>query len=200
MALPIGTPVHITNINPVRCKAFIKDLHNSGLCGFFDVKFEAPSNLYPVLPIKGHIGDFGDKLLFCVGKSHGVYYRFELRMALDLGYVIREIKEGYVFKRGFPLAKYSNSIIARKADAKARGIGVIAMLYKLLNNSLYGKFAINPVLTSRLINTSLLANLTHVISVTNIEGIDMCVVTEDTSSGIGRRKSTNVAISAAVTS
>jgi len=60
--------------------------------------------------------------------------------AIEIGYTIIPI-EGYLFKTGFPLKKYSETITEIKNKAAVENNTTIRTTAKLLINSLYGKLA-----------------------------------------------------------
>lgn len=128
-------------------KEFLQELHDRGLCGFFKVSFTTPDTDQPILPIKARArGSMATKLMFCVGSHWGTYYSHELILAIEHGYTIDLINHGFIFKSGYPLKKYSEYMTGKKEDAKKQENPSMVQFYKLLNNSLYGKFAINPVI------------------------------------------------------
>lgn len=146
MPLPIGRWVRIKSpLFGDDAHKFINDLHENNICAFLNISFSTGTTQYPVLPTKARIGERKSiKLLFCQGDYDGVYYSHEIKFAIECGYVINKISEGYVFKSGTPLSAYAKDMTKNKNNAKANGEKPLVLLYKLLNNSLYGKFAMNP--------------------------------------------------------
>lgn len=78
-----------------------------------------------------------DKLIFPIGKFSGWYNNFELKNALDMGYEITDIKETIYF------TDYENYLIDYADDLYGLRLEdtINQLIYKLLGNSLYGKFA-----------------------------------------------------------
>lgn len=199
--LPTGSPVRIRKVSNTNLKEWINNLHKNNICGFLSVKFTTPDNIiYPILPIKGRIDKLSrEKLLFCVGTSIGVYYSYELEFAIEIGYKIEEIHIGYIFKRGHPLQSFSNYIIEKKNIAKLEQNDVKTILYKLLNNSLYGKFAIQPVKRSYFASHELLKDSKKLHSFVTF-GDNISLITENLDLTKSRSKRTNISLSAAVRS
>ena len=74
----------------------------------------------------------------------GVYYSEELKYARDLGYKIFPIR-GYLFeKKHSPFSSFVSSLFASRQEAKKSGDEAMSYVYKILMNSLYGRFGINP--------------------------------------------------------
>ena len=122
-----------------------QDLNN--LFGFIEAYVECPPHITrPFLPYK-------DKkkgtLLFATGKFVGVYYSEELKYARDLGYKIIPLS-GYLFenKNSSPFGSFVSDIFGRRQEAKSEGNYAMSYIYKILMNSLYGRFGINPKFTT----------------------------------------------------
>lgn len=114
--------------------------------GFFFVLLklvEAPLNLkHPILQVKRLIN--GNLMTISpVGRFSGWFYSKELQEAIKLGYRIEVIK-GYIFEKEAILFEdyikflYKMRLEYDKGDA-------LNLIAKLLMNSLYGRFAMNPV-------------------------------------------------------
>ncbi|XP_050217566.1 DNA polymerase-like [Mercurialis annua] len=89
----------------------------------------------------------GDRLLFPTGEFVGVYYSEELLFARELGYMIRPLR-GYLFeKKDSPFDSFVTDIYNERLNAKKRGDNAMTYCYKILLNSLYGRFGINPETT-----------------------------------------------------
>lgn len=113
----------------------------SNLYGFIEAYVECPSTMTrPFLPYRNE-----DKiLLFPTGKFVGVYFSEELIYARDLGYTIMPLK-GYLFeKKPSPFDSFVTSVFSQRQEAKKTGNEAMAYGYKILMNSLYGRFGINP--------------------------------------------------------
>lgn len=94
----------------------------------------------PFLPYK----DKNKTLLFSIGKFVGVYYKEEFLYARDLGYKIYPLR-GYLFeKKSSPFDHFVTTIYEKRQEAKKEDNKAMDFSYKLLMNSLYGKFGINP--------------------------------------------------------
>jgi hypothetical protein len=84
-------------------------------------------------------------LLFPTGKFVGVYYSEELKYARKLGYQITPLS-GYLFEsnNSTPFGEFVTDIFERRQEAKRSGNEAMGYIYKILLNSLYGRFGINP--------------------------------------------------------
>nr|QHR86556.1 putative DNA polymerase [Picea sitchensis] len=112
----------------------------SNLYGFIEAYVVCPSTITrPFLPYKAN-----NTLLFATGKFVGVYYSEELKYARDLGYTIIPLR-GYLFEeRTSPFGSFVSELFSRRQEAKVSGHDAMAYVYKILMNSLYGRFGINP--------------------------------------------------------
>jgi len=111
--------------------------------GFFYVNVEAPLDLKnPVLQVKQLI-DGKLMTISPVGKFSGWFYSKELDNATKLGYKITILK-GYKFDKNEILFKDFIQVLydMRLRFKKGEAMNLVA---KLLMNSLYGRFAMNPV-------------------------------------------------------
>ena len=130
--MPGGTPVWHANLEG-------QELSN--LYGFIEAYVVCPSTIKrPFLPYRDH----NNTLLFPTGKFVGVYFSEELIYARDLGYKIFPIR-GYLFeKKPSPFDSFVTSLFRSRQEAKLSGDEAMAYSYKILMNSLYGRFGINP--------------------------------------------------------
>ncbi|XP_059067854.1 DNA polymerase-like [Cryptomeria japonica] len=130
--MPGGMPVWHANLEG-------QELSN--LYGFIKAYVVCPSTIKrPFLPYRDH----NDTLLFPTGKFVGVYFSEELIYARDLGYKIFPIR-GYLFdKKPSPFDSFVTSLFGRRQEAKLSGDEAMAYGYKILMNSVYGRFSINP--------------------------------------------------------
>lgn len=72
-----------------------------------------------------------------------MYFSEELIYARDLGYKIIPLR-GYLFeKKPSPFESFVSSLFGRRQEAKKTGNEAMAYVYKILMNSLYGRFGIN---------------------------------------------------------
>lgn len=113
----------------------------SNLFGFIEAYVVCPRTISrPFLPYRDH----NNTLLFPTGKFVGVYFSEELIYARDLGYKILPLR-GYLFeKKSSPFDSFVSSVFSRRQEAKKTGNEAMAYGYKILMNSLYGRFGINP--------------------------------------------------------
>nr|XP_048322176.1 DNA polymerase-like [Ziziphus jujuba var. spinosa] len=92
-------------------------------------------------------GDKNPTLLFPTGKFLGVHLNYELIFTGNLGYKIYPIR-GYLFeKTPSPFVNFVSSLYEKRKKAKKTGKDAMAYGYKILMNSLYGRFGINLVCT-----------------------------------------------------
>jgi len=104
--------------------------------GVSRIKIYCPYMKFPFLPSR-----IGGKLIFATGHIEGVYTHVEILKALELGYVIKEIKETLYYKKTFyPFKEYVIDMYNKRIELKAKG-DPNELVYKLCLNSLYGKFA-----------------------------------------------------------
>lgn len=113
----------------------------SELYGFIEAYIYCPNTIKrPFLPFK----DKNNTLLFPTGEFIGVYYTEELLFAERLGYNIIPLK-GYLFeKKVSPFEGFVSELYSRRQEAKRDGNDAMSYIYKILMNSLYGRFGINP--------------------------------------------------------
>jgi hypothetical protein len=107
-----------------------------GMYGMAEAEVEAPLDMvFPLLPVR-----IEGKLVFPVGRWKAIYTVLELRAARDAGYNIRPI-EGYVTHESVqPFREYVETLYALRRQAKLDNDMVKSTVYKLMMNSLYGKF------------------------------------------------------------
>jgi len=125
--------------------------------GITRVKLYCPYMKYPLLPMR-----INGKLIFPTGYISGVYTNVELRKALSLGYEIREIGETLYYKKTFyPFKEFVYDMYKKRNELKALN-DPNEIIYKLIMNSLYGKFA------SKSLSETIFFNKEHLSN----EGID----------------------------
>ena len=135
--MPGGVPVWRGNLEG-------EDLDN--LFGFIEAYVVCPRNITrPFLPYRD---EKTQTLLFPTGEFVGVYYSEELKYARNIGYRIIPLR-GYLFsnKNSSPFGEFVSSIFERRQEAKITGNEAMSYIYKILMNSLYGRFGINPKCT-----------------------------------------------------
>ncbi|XP_071691998.1 DNA polymerase-like [Rutidosis leptorrhynchoides] len=130
--MPHGAPVWYGNLQE-------KDLDNK--LGFIEAYVECPKTLKnPFLPYR----DKNGLLLFPTGKFVGVYFSEELKFAREIGYTVIPLS-GYLFeKKESPFSNFVSNLFESRLEAKKSGNDALSYVYKILMNSLYGRFGINP--------------------------------------------------------
>jgi hypothetical protein len=115
--------------------------------GVSDVFVYCPNNIKPLLPHKTK-----DKLIFPSGIFRGSYNHNELRKALEIGYKILEIKKQIIYNVTFkPFDKFVEHFYNKRKELKSKG-SEMEIVYKLVLNSLYGKFGQKKIETQEIIN------------------------------------------------
>jgi hypothetical protein len=104
--------------------------------GVSEVLVNVPYMHIPPLPYRHK-----EKLYFPYGRMRGVWTHAELRFAAERGCTIEEVYRTVVsFRRCRPFADYVSDLYARRKVASEAG-SPFQLVYKILMNSLYGKFA-----------------------------------------------------------
>lgn len=131
--MPGGTPVWHSDLESMTLDSMF---------GFIEAFVECPKSINkPFLPYRDNKDG---TLIFPTGSFVGVYYSEELKYARDIGYTIIPIC-GYLFEEmESPFKDYVNSLFESRSNAKKMGNNALSYVYKLLLNSLYGRFGINP--------------------------------------------------------
>lgn len=134
--MPGGVPVWHGNLES-------KDLDS--MFGFIEAYVVCPKTIKkPFLPYR----DKNNTLIFPTGEFVGVYYSEELKYARGLGYTVLPIS-GYLFERmESPFRDFVSSLFESRLEARISGNEALAYVYKILMNSLYGRFGINPKSTT----------------------------------------------------
>lgn len=83
---------------------------------------------------------YNRKLIFPVGRWKGVYTTVELRTAIEAGYEVKPLQGWTTAVTVHPFKEYVHDLYAMRKEAKARGNVIKDTVFKLLMNSLYGKF------------------------------------------------------------
>lgn len=121
----------------------LEDQDLEKLFGFIEAYVECPITMNrPFLPYRD---ESSKTLLFPTGKFVGVYYSEEFKYARQLGYQITPLS-GYLFEsnNSTPFGEFVTDIFERRQEAKRSGNEAMGYIYKILLNSLYGRFGINP--------------------------------------------------------
>lgn len=109
--------------------------------GYYKVKITAPDNiLHPIIPKK-----VNNTTVYGVGTWVGWYYSEELENAIKYGYSY-EILEGYLFKATDLFSNYVDTMYKIKENSSKDSPDYL--MAKLLQNSLFGKFAMFRELTN----------------------------------------------------
>ena len=103
--------------------------------GLSEVEVEASPMHIPILPLRAR-----GKLYFPVGRMRGVWTHAELRYALSHGYKLKSVyRTMYSTKTCNPFKPYVNALWTLRQAAKRDGVAT-ELVYKIMLNSLYGKF------------------------------------------------------------
>jgi hypothetical protein len=137
-----GAGKHIIDVD---IKELIDFCTSKELLGFIRCRALIPKDtVLPILPVKALIkGETqeGRKLYFPVGfVRNRVWSTAEIKLALETGVTFSHIRAITLFDADDPLKKFSLKILTEKKKYKILGNKPLETLYKLLNNSLYGKF------------------------------------------------------------
>jgi hypothetical protein len=104
--------------------------------GVSHVCMKSSSDNIPLLPLRK------DKLIFPNGNIRGWYTHAEIRKALEEGYLLIKIYESITYSKTHnPFQKYVLDIYSKRELAKKDG-SPLEYIYKLMLNSLYGRFAL----------------------------------------------------------
>lgn len=130
--MPGGDPVWHGNL---------EGMELDSLFGFIEAYVVCPKTIKkPFLPYR----DKNETLIFPTGEFIGVYYSEELKYARGIGYTVIPIS-GYLFeKMESPFSHFVTSLFESRSEAKKSGNEALSYVYKILMNSLYGRFGINP--------------------------------------------------------
>lgn len=109
--------------------------------GFIEAYVTCPSTIdRPFLPYR----DKNNTLIFPTGSFIGVYYSEELKYARSLGYTVLPLS-GYLFENLMEssFVSFVSSLSESRQKSKESGNEALDYIYKILMNSLYGRFGIN---------------------------------------------------------
>jgi hypothetical protein len=131
--MPGGVPVWYGNL---------EDRDLDGMLGFIEAYVVCPKTIKkPFLPYREKEGT----LIFPTGEFVGVYYSEELKFAREIGYTVIPIS-GYLFeKKESPFREFVSALFESRLEAKKSGNDALSYVYKILMNSLYGRFGIHPM-------------------------------------------------------
>lgn len=161
--IPIGENLHYYDVNSLYPFVMMENIMPTGkpvwhgdlrerdidsLFGFIRAYVVCPRTKKmkrPFLPCQT-----GNKtLVFPTGKFVGVYFSEELKYAKKIGYTIVPMS-GYLFEKseGSPFKDFVTTLSENRIKAKKDGNVAIDVVYKILMNSLYGRFGISPESTA----------------------------------------------------
>ena len=130
-------------IGDIRYMDIYKNLYNSML-GIYNVVVTAPFNIkHPILPFKND-----NFTIFPTGTWTGMYCSEELKNAEKYGYKF-EILSGYLFTSEDLFSDYVETFYKVKENLEKDS--PMYLIAKMLLNSLYGRFGINPNLEKHII-------------------------------------------------
>ncbi|KAF3433475.1 hypothetical protein FNV43_RR24577 [Rhamnella rubrinervis] len=134
--MPGGVPVWHGNLD---------GMDSDSMFGFIEAYVVCPKTTNkPFLPYI----DKNKTLIFPTGEFVGVYYSEELKYTRGLGYKVIPIS-GYLFEgKVSPFRDFVSSLFDSWLEARKEGNQAMAYVYKVLMNSLYGRFGINPKSTT----------------------------------------------------
>lgn len=131
-AVPVGTPTYFEgDVFKFKEKPF----------GVFEVKVTAPKEInIPLLQKRIKING-NTSTIAPLGSWEGVYFSEELYNAMKFGYKF-EVKKGFLFDKDFIFSDYVDSLYQIKENSNKDTPEYI--ISKMLLNSLYGRFGMNP--------------------------------------------------------
>lgn len=108
--------------------------------GIYRAEVYVPELPLPPLPVR-----LSERVIYPHGTFSGIWTGIELIYAVSCGVKIRRVTEGMVWREYSPILRpWIEKIWAKRANAIARGNKAESTLYKLLANSLSGRFALSP--------------------------------------------------------
>jgi hypothetical protein len=145
--MPVGSPINfegdISLIGPGSGYNLINKLF-----GFFEVEIESPHNMnIPLLQTRLKTKN-GDRTIAPLGTWRGTYFSEELFNAMKYGYKFKIIR-GYLFEEDNIFSEYVDYLYKLKVNSQSNTPDYI--IAKLLLNTLYGRFGMNPQMESHLI-------------------------------------------------
>jgi hypothetical protein len=137
--MPVGNPTH-----------FIGDIskYEEDPFGFFEVDVTAPLELnVPILQIRMKVENVY-RTIAPVGSWTGWYFSEELKEAKKLGYTYK-IRSGYLFEKKTIFKEFIEDLYKYKENSERNSAQYT--IFKLLMNSLYGRFGMNPLMENHMI-------------------------------------------------
>jgi DNA polymerase type B, organellar and viral len=145
--MPVGSPIYfegdVSLIGPGTGYNLINKLF-----GFFEVEIESPQNMkIPLLQTRLETKN-GDRTVAPLGTWRGTYFSEELFNAMNYGYKFK-ILRGYLFEEANIFSEYVDYLYNLKVNSPSKSPDYI--ISKLLLNTLYGRFGMNPHMETHLI-------------------------------------------------
>ena len=138
--MPIGNPTFFEGDISLIGPGSGYNLMNK-LFGFFEVEVEAPKSMkIPLLQIRLKT-NYGYRTVAPLGTWTGTYFSEELINAKNYGYKFK-ILRGYLFEEANIFSEYVDYLYKLKDNSPRKSLDYI--ISKLLLNTLYGRFGMNP--------------------------------------------------------
>ncbi len=142
--MPVGNPTYIEG-DSIKIEALVKDKTKFS---FVEVEVKCPSDLnIPLLLVK-HKTQNGIRSIAPVGSWNGVYTSIEINRALELGYNFKYHKAVY-FQTENIFKDYVDYYYNLKKNSDKNSPNYT--ISKLMLNSLYGRFGMNPYLNKHIV-------------------------------------------------
>nr|QWO71398.1 DNA polymerase [Termitomyces sp. T32] len=166
--MPVGNPIFFEGDISLISRGSGYDLDTNPF-GFFEVEVTAPKSLrIPLLQTRIRSED-GIRTVSPLGTWKGTYFSEEIYNAIKFGYKFKIIR-GYLFEKQKIFSGFVDFIYDLKVKSK-RGTPDY-LISKLLLNSLYGRFGMNPEMEHHVIisedDTSKIIKAKTVTSITNL--------------------------------
>jgi DNA polymerase type B, organellar and viral len=130
--MPVGNPIYFEgDVYKYETEPF----------GFFEVEVNAPLDLNVPILQKRILTKNGYRTIAPVGKWTGTYFSEEIKAAKKLGYTFKVIN-GFIFNKLNIFKDFINDLYKFKENSNKNSADYI--IYKLLMNSLYGRFGMKP--------------------------------------------------------
>ncbi len=133
--MPVGKPKWIYNSKQ------LKELDLNTFFGFLTVKVTVPYMNRPPLPM--HKDGF---LIHPYGTFEGTFFSEELKFAISANVKIEHISMAVEFEKEYIFTNFVHSLYKERLHALRHNQKASNYIYKLLMNSLYGRFAMKPQL------------------------------------------------------
>lgn len=130
--MPVGIPKWLS-----KCE----DTPLSELFGFVEAVIECPKHIdRPFLPVRTQT----QGVIYPTGSFQGVYFSEELIVAQKLGYKVSPLRALLFDRQPSPLKEFVENFYEKRLKAKLENKHAAQLLYKLISNSLYGRFGLRP--------------------------------------------------------